>query len=198
MTATTRLGDLVSILGGGTPSRNRADYYNGDIPWVTVKDLKDELTISTSQERITRLGLENSASRLVPAGNVIIATRMAVGKAVRTLTDVAINQDLKAVVCGQRIDSRFLLFFLRSRAPILEAKASGATVKGILIRDLQELEVVLPPLPEQQRIAARLEQADWLRRTYRYALELAPTPSSPPPFSNSLVTRLQILSVSLL
>jgi type I restriction enzyme, S subunit len=172
MTATTKLGDLISILGGGTPSRTRADYYNGDIPWVTVKDLKDELTLSSSQERITKLGLENSASRLVPAGNVIVATRMAVGKAVRTLADVAINQDLKALVCGQRIDSRFLLFFLRSKASLLEAKASGSTVKGILIEDLQELELVLPPMLEQQRLAARLEQTDRLCRTRRYALEL--------------------------
>src|ERR1700722_18038865 len=172
MTTTTRLGDLVSILGGGTPSRNRADYYDGDIPWVTVKDLRDEFTLSSSQERITKLGLENSASRLVPAGNVIVATRMAVGKAVRTLADVAINQDLKALVCGQRIDSRFLLFFLHSKASLLEAKASGSTVKGILIEDLQELEVILPPLPDQQQIAARLEQADRLVRTSRYALKL--------------------------
>ncbi len=175
MTATTRLGDLVSILGGGTPSRTRTDYYNGDIPWVTVKDLKDQLTLSSSQERITTLGLKNSASRLVPAGNVIVATRMAVGKAVRTLTDVAINQDLKAVMCGQRIDSRFLLFFFHSKASLLESKASGSTVKGILIEDLQELEIALPPLPEQRRIAAQLEQADRLRRTRRYALELTDT-----------------------
>jgi hypothetical protein len=100
---------------------------------------------------------------------------MAVGKAVRTLADVAINQDLKVVVCGQRIDSRFLLFFLHSKASLLEAKASGSTVKGILIEDLQELEVALPPLPEQQRVAGRLEQADRLRRTRRYALELTDT-----------------------
>ena len=175
MTTTTRLGDLVSILGGGTPSRNRPDYYNGDIPWVTVKDLKDELTLSSSQERITKLGLENSASRLVPAGNVIVATRMAVGKVVRTLADVAINQDLKAVVCGRRIDSRFLLFFLRSKASLLEAKANGSTVKGILIEDLQELQITLPPLPAQQQIATQLEEADRLCRTRRFALELPGT-----------------------
>ena len=175
MISPTRLGELVSILGGGTPDRDRADYYNGDIPWVTVKDLKDELTIRTSQERITRLGLENSASRLVPAGSVIVATRMAVGKAVRTLTDVAINQDLKAVVSGQRLDTGFLLFFLRSKASFLESRASGSTVKGILIEDLQELEVALPSLPEQQRIATQLEEADRLVRTRQYALQLTDT-----------------------
>jgi type I restriction enzyme S subunit len=175
MIAPTRLGELVSILGGGTPDRERADYYNGDIPWVTVKDLKDELTIRTSQERITKLGLENSASRLVPAGSVIVATRMAVGKAVRTLTDVAINQDLKAVVSGQRIDTGFLLFFLRSKTSFLESRASGSTVKGILIEDLQELEVALPSLPEQQQIATQLEEADRLVRTRRYALRLTDT-----------------------
>lgn len=174
-TQKVQLGELVTIVGGGTPSRNRSDYFNGDIPWVTVKDLSDIFFVRTSQERISRLGLENSAARLIPAGNVLLGTRMSVGKAAMNLVDVAINQDFKALFCGPRLDPLYLTFFLASAAPRLEAIASGATVKGVTIEDVEGLKVPIPDLRVQRQIAARLEQADRLYRTRRYALELGDT-----------------------
>ena len=172
---TIQLGEMVSIVGGGTPSRDRADYFDGEIPWVTVKDFSDDFFIRGSRERISRLGLEDSASRLIPAGNVLLVTRMSVGKAAINLVDVAINQDLKALFCNPQLDPRYLTFFLTLASPRLEAQASGATVKGITLDDVEALEIPLPDLSEQQRIAARLEQAHRLRRTRRYALELSDT-----------------------
>ncbi len=172
---TVQLGGLVTIVGGGTPSRIRADYYNGDIPWITVKDFTDDFFIKGSKERITQLGLADSASRLIPAGNVILGTRMSVGKAAINLVDVAINQDLKALLCGSELEPRYLNFFLAAKATALEAQASGATVKGIKIDDIEALEIPLPTLTEQRRITERLEKADRLRRVGRYALELSYT-----------------------
>lgn len=172
---TVRLGEVVRIEGGGTPSRDRADYFGGSIPWMTVKDFGDELRIRRTQESITASGLDNSASRLIPAGNVIVGTRMSVGRAVVNLVDLAINQDLKALMCDGTLHPEYLNFCLAFLRPKLSAQATGATVKGITIDDIQNLCIPLPSLPEQRRIAAVLEQADRLRRTRRYAIVLADT-----------------------
>lgn len=158
------LGELVEIRGGGTPSRKVADYYNGPIPWATVKDLKGIL-ISTTQETITNNGLSNSASNLIPAGNLIIATRMALGKAAINQIDIAINQDLKALLPDKKmVDTKYLLYFLLGKSAYFEGAGKGATVKGIKLDHVRSLSVPLPPLPEQKRLAAILEKADGVRR----------------------------------
>ncbi|PPJ63246.1 restriction endonuclease subunit S [Cuspidothrix issatschenkoi] len=169
------LGDLVKIVGGGTPSRAKDEYYNGCIPWITVKDFGDEIFLRKSQETITKLGLKESSTNLIPAGNIILITRMAVGKVAINLIDVAINQDLKALICKPELYPKYLLFFLLSRSEYLNSQADGATVKGITVNTVEELKIPLPPLPEQKRIAAILEKCDRLRRTRRYSLQLSET-----------------------
>jgi type I restriction enzyme S subunit len=131
-----------------------------------------DLRLSHTQESITPAGLENSAASQVPAGSVIVATRMALGKAVINTIDVAINQDLKALTCGLGIDPSYLLHFLVSQAPRLERMGKGATVKGITLDRLTEMPVPLPPLAEQRRIAAMLDKADAVRRKRRESLRL--------------------------
>lgn len=155
------LGNLVTILGGGTPSRKTESFYNGDIAWASVKDLKG-MELCTTKETITREGLEDCASNLIPAGSVIIATRMALGKAVINSIDVAINQDLKALLPDRKLlDARYLLYFLISKEAYFQSAGKGATVKGIKLDHVRELPVPLPPLAEQKRIAAILEKAGW-------------------------------------
>ena len=106
------LGDFVSdISGGGTPSREEPNYWNGNIPWASVKDLTSNKPSSTA-ESITDEGLSSSASRLVPAGTPIVATRMAVGRTAVFARDVAINQDLKAVFASPSLlDKEYLFHF---------------------------------------------------------------------------------------
>ncbi len=136
-----------------------------------MKDLVGT-TISTTAERITRLGLENSAANLVPAGSVILATRIVPGKAVLATGELAINQDLKALVPRSRVDPRYLLYFLQSIAPQLEQQAAGSTVKGVRLDALSRIRVPLPPLAEQRRIAAVLDKAEAIRRKRRESLRL--------------------------
>ena len=96
-------GDIVErIVGGGTPSRGNPAFWGSEIPWVTVKDFATFNPHST-QESITRVGLNNSASNLIPAGTLITSTRMALGKSVVYQVDVAINQDLKALFLNTSI-----------------------------------------------------------------------------------------------
>ena len=154
------LGDLAQkIEGGGTPPRNEPSYWDGDIPWASVKDLRG-VKLSTTEEFISELGLENSSSKLIPSNTMIIASRMAVGKAVFFNQDVAINQDLKAFYPKENTDGLFLLQWYLSQSEKIESLATGSTVKGIRLDDLTLLPIDLPPLPEQQKIATILSSVD--------------------------------------
>lgn len=166
---TVALGELVEIKGGGTPDKSVASYWNGPIPWASVKDFKN-VALSETSDTITREGVEKSATNIIPRGTVIVPTRMAVGKAAINTIDLAINQDLKALFPIGALNSRYLLHFMLASRERLQRSATGATVKGITLKVLKELKVPLPSLPEQQRIAAILDQADALRRLRRQSL----------------------------
>lgn len=157
------LGEFVSqITGGGTPSREVSEFWNGGIPWVSVKDLASSNPTS-SAEKISEQGLASSASRLIPAGTPIVATRMAVGRSAVFATNVAINQDLKAVFPNEELlDKRYLFHFLSANESKLASKGTGSTVKGIRLEDLEQLPIFVPPLPEQKKIAEILSGIDCL------------------------------------
>lgn len=172
MTTTIPLGELVSIRGGGTPSRGKKEFWGGPIPWATVKDFKTT-SLDSTLESITEDGVRKSATNIVPAGSIVVPTRMAVGKAAINTIDVAINQDLKALLPKGEIDTRFLLHFLLSKSDFLEGQAQGATVKGIKLDLLKSLPFPDLTLNEQRRIAAILDKADAIRRKREQALDLA-------------------------
>ena len=165
----TTLGSIVSFKGGGTPSKDKSEYWTDEIPWATVKDFKG-LTISCTQDSISKKGLKEGASNIIPAGHVIIPTRMALGKAAINTIDMAINQDLRALIPKKQIDTRYLLYSMLGLAKQIEQFGTGATVKGITQNKLAELEIPLPPLDEQRRIAEILDAADALRAKRREAL----------------------------
>lgn len=167
------LGVLVDFKGGGTPSRNVEEYWANSIPWATVKDLNEGITLTETQEFISELGLKNSASNLITKGTIIIPTRMALGKVVISEIDVAINQDLKAVFVKdkEKLDVKYLLRFLESNKENIVSMGKGATVKGITLDQLKAIKIPLPPLAEQRRIASILDQADELRQKRQQAIE---------------------------
>ena len=144
---------LLKHLGGGTPSRHVPEYWNGPIPWASVKDLKGIRLVRTA-ESITESGLANSPSNLIPAGSLIVCMRMALGKILKTAINVAINQDLRAIFLKNELisDDYFINFY-----QTLTFVGRGSTVKGITVDDLLNIKVPLPPLAEQERIAAKLE-----------------------------------------
>ena len=124
------LGEVVEIKGGGTPDKSVDAYWQGSIPWASVKDFKSNY-ITKTVDSITELGLNNSASNLIPAGFIIVPTRMAVGKAAINRIDLAINQDLKALFPNEKVLIPYLLHALLNNSLHLERQATGATVKGI-------------------------------------------------------------------
>lgn len=156
------LGNLLSqIKGGGTPSKSKTEYWNGNIPWCSVKDMSDDkFRISKTEDFITKLGLEKSSSNLIPKGTVITSTRMGLGRAFINDIDMAINQDLKALYPNELLDNNFLLWLIIFNRNKIESLGTGSTVKGIRLETLKALEVWLPPLPTQRKIAAILSAYD--------------------------------------
>lgn len=156
------LKDVINkIVGGGTPSRSKSDYWFGDIPWASVKDFKDDVQVLyQTEEYITKNGLINSASNIIEAGIPLICTRMAVGRAVIAVVPVAINQDLKALYPSDKINSTYLLVLLNFYRQKLASLAIGSTVKGIRIDELLSLHINVPPIPQQQQITRILDTVD--------------------------------------
>ena len=154
------LGDIIERFeGGGTPSRSNPSYWGGEIPWVTVKDFAT-FTPLHSQETITKVGLKNSASHLIPKGTLLTSTRMALGKAVVYEVAVAINQDLKALFAKPVLLTPYLYFWFQYYGQSIEDLGSGSTVKGVSLHDLKKIGFQLPTLPEQTAIAAILSDMD--------------------------------------
>lgn len=147
---------LAQIIGGGTPSKNVASNFVGNIPFMTVKDMKSRFPVDTI-DHISEDAVKSSATTLVPEDSLIVATRMSLGKVVRPTCAVAINQDLKVLVPATGLDKTFLEYFWRSQAKLIDELGTGTTVKGIRLDDIKNLELPLAPLPEQKRIADKLD-----------------------------------------
>lgn len=152
-----KLGDLGRFISGGTPNRKRPEFYEGSIPWISSADLSDTGKISTRRS-ITEEAIASSATKLVPAHTILIATRIGVGKVAITSEEMCFSQDIVALVDIDEaiVSSSFLKHMILIARPYLQGIARGVTIKGISTSDLQRLELPLPPLDEQQRIAEML------------------------------------------
>lgn len=158
-----KLGSLVRFIGGGTPDRENPVYWKGTIPWASVKDLGNA-DLSNTMESISAEGLKNSACNLLPAGTVVIASRVGLGKVSITTREIAINQDLKGLIpLSEEIRPRYLFYYFSAIAEQIVRAGVGATVLGVTIEYLQGLEIPLPPKNEQDRIVQLLDEAAALR-----------------------------------
>ncbi|WP_198540015.1 restriction endonuclease subunit S [Streptomyces sp. CT34] len=166
---------MTRIIGGGTPTRGNAAFYGGDIPWVTPKDMKRWI-VNDSQVRITQQGLDGSAARLVPSGSVLIVVRSGVLKhtvpVAMNRRPVAINQDMKALICDQSVFPDYLARFIKERSGTILQWVRATTADNFPIANLKTLKMPLPPIHEQRRIAQVLDHVDGLRGKRREAIAL--------------------------
>ncbi|TKT94151.1 restriction endonuclease subunit S [Dyadobacter frigoris] len=155
-----KLGEVIEkIIGGGTPFKENEEFWEPEIPWATVKDLKGTI-LSNTEDFISHKGLKGSSANLIPEYTLIIATRMALGKAVFFNREVAINQDLKAIFPKPELSKYFLSYWFALNSDMILTMGSGSTVKGIRLEVLKSFSFLLPPLPEQQKIATILSTVD--------------------------------------
>jgi type I restriction enzyme S subunit len=154
---------LVRFLSGGTPGKGNADFWSGGtIPWVSPKDMKVD-RIRDSEDHITEAALDGSATQVVPVGSVLVVVRgMILAHTLPvavTVGSVTINQDIKALVCGERIMPEFLHAVLAGQAEWLlsQADSSAHGTKKLETEVLQRFEVPCPPLQQQRRIVATMQ-----------------------------------------
>ncbi len=166
------IGEICSIVGGGTPSRKNPDFFGGSIPWATVKDFKQSV-ISTTEEFITELAVASSATNVVPKGTVLLVSRVGLGKVAIAGTELAINQDIKALTPREDVMPEFLYWFLLSKAEHFVRIGVGATVKGITLDDIRSVLMPVPSKAEQQRIIDILSRAESIVRLRREAQQKA-------------------------
>jgi type I restriction enzyme S subunit len=160
-----KLKDLQKkIIGGGTPSKEISDYWNGDINWASVKDIKDDMYfLYDTEDKITSDGLNRSSSNLIPKNSILLATRIGVGKCCINKIDTAINQDLKAIHCNNDLcHSYYLLYLLKTLKDYFELIGHGTTVKGIRLEQLLDIEFFIPDVLTQKKIAGVLVVYDEL------------------------------------
>lgn len=157
---TKTLGDLCDVVGGGTPPKDKPAFYSGDIPWATVRDMRQDV-ITETEFRITKDAVKSSATNIIPSGNVVIATRVGLGKVCLIGQDTAINQDLRGIVprSDKALVVRYLYWWLKSIADVIVAEGTGATVQGVKLPFVKSLQIPVPPLAEQQRIVGLLDEA---------------------------------------
>lgn len=152
-----KLGDACSFIGGGTPSKKESGYWNGDIFWASVKDVKGDYLNST-EDTITETGLKNSASNIAEPNDVILITRISPGKSIMTNVRTAINQDLKIVKPKFKTTSKFISYYFKSIERQLINKSSGTTVLGITLNNLNEIRIPLLNLATQNILVSKIEE----------------------------------------
>ena len=152
----TRLESIVCISGGATPDKSNPAYWGGEIPWASMKDIHGDYLESTL-DSITKAGLESKTSiSLCEPGDLIVSTRLILGKSIINRINTAINQDLKALRLDE-VNVVYLHFWFQSQLDYFKRMGSGTTVPGIKLGQLTQSLVPVPSLTEQQRIVQILD-----------------------------------------
>jgi type I restriction enzyme S subunit len=155
---TVKLGDVCKTTSGGTPSRAKSKYYGGSIPWVKSGELNHNI-ITDTEEKITKTALDNSNAKIFPKGTLLIALYGAtIGKLAFLGIDATTNQAICAIFKSEVVDSKYLFNFLHYKKQFLVKQSFGGAQPNISQTILRNLDLPLPPLPEQHRIVAKLEE----------------------------------------
>ncbi|QDT10762.1 restriction endonuclease subunit S [Planctomycetes bacterium K23_9] len=158
-TRLTRIGQLVT---GHTPSRKHPEYWHGDIPWIGIKDAgnNDGKVIESTLQHVTQLGLDNSASRLLPKGTVLMTrTANSIGYCVVLGKDMATSQDLVGWIFPKEINPKYIMYLILGEHDALYRFAKGSAHPTVYFPEILSLHVALPPTEEQDEIVKRVEQA---------------------------------------
>ena len=149
-----KLGEIGTFVSGGTPDTEKAEYWNGDIVWLTPSEITKLKTrfVSDSERKITKLGLKNSSAVLLPKNSLIICTRATIGDCCINTKEVSTNQGFKNLIPNNNCTD-FLYYLISIHKSDLIRRACGSTFLEISKHDIEKLKYVFPPLAEQEKIA---------------------------------------------
>lgn len=168
---TARLEEVAEVCGGGTPSRQEASYFGGEHAWATPTDVTalDGLYISRTKETVTDAGLNNSSTKVLPAGAVLLTSRATIGYTAVARVPICTNQGFVNFVCGKDLFPEYLAYWLRTQRDKMIQHAGGTTFKEIARGTLRKFCIPFPDLDEQRRIVDLLSRAEGIVRLRREA-----------------------------
>ncbi len=157
------VGELVDVIGGGTPSTQNPDYWDGDIYWLTPTEINSKY-VHSSNRKITFDGVRNSSAKLLPKGALLLTTRATLGACSINNQDnpVCTNQGFQSLVCKDGVDNEFMYYVVTDSAfqKTMIQRASGSTFLEISSKNLKGIVIHLPSLEEQRQIATLLSSLD--------------------------------------
>ncbi|MBD5093546.1 MAG: hypothetical protein HDT26_04540 [Subdoligranulum sp.] len=155
-----RLGDVFALVGGGTPSTSKKEYWGNGVPWFSSADIDIDGKISCRRV-VTPLGIQNSTTNIVPAQTVVVVTRVGLGKVAKLPCNMCFSQDIQALQPVTQTPPYNELFLMHQLSHIMshvKFQGRGTTISGITKKQLNDVILFLPPLVEQIRIVARIEE----------------------------------------
>ena len=168
------LRNLCTTMSGGTPSTKFPEYYEGDIPWISTVSLgPNHINGLTAKGYITQEAIENSATKLIPAGNILFGTRVGVGKSSLNDVDICTNQDIVAIIGidESRFKRLFIKYVLDAYQPYYDSIKKGATILGITGDDLKDTLIPDVPLSIQMEFELFVAQVDKSKVAVQKALD---------------------------
>lgn len=154
-----KLGDICEIVSGSTPKTTVEEYWDGDVKWITPAELNDETYIITdSVRKITELGVKQTGLTSFPEGTVILSSRAPIGKVAIAGCEMYCNQGFKNLICSEKIDNRYLYWFLKGNTAFLHSLGRGATFKELSKKIVANIEINVPDKKKQRQVADKLEK----------------------------------------
>ena len=155
------IGQICSIVGGGTPDTNNKEYWNGGIQWFTPSEVGKEKYVSDSNRTISIDGLRNSSAKLLPPYSILLSSRATVGECSINLKECCTNQGFQSAVPNSSITStEFLYYRLLTHKRDFIKKACGSTFLEISAKQISKLNTCIPAKPEQKKVADLLSLID--------------------------------------
>ena len=157
----TTLGEVAEIIGGGTPKTDVPEFWDGIIPWLSVVDFNyDNRWVTKTDKTITEQGLKNSSTNMLEAGDLIVSARGTVGAFAQLKVPMAFNQSCYGLRANEISENDFLYYLLKHNIQQLKQNVHGAVFDTITRDTFDQVDVLLPPLPEQRAIAGVLSSLD--------------------------------------
>ena len=154
-----KLGDICEIVSGSTPKTGIDEYWDGNIKWITPAELNDDTYIITdSVRKITELAVKKTGLSSFPKGTVILSSRAPIGKVAIAGCEMYCNQGFKNLICSDKINSKYLYWFLKGNTAYLNSLGRGATFKEISKGIVSEIEINVPNIEKQEEAVATLEK----------------------------------------
>lgn len=158
---TAVLSDIIELIGGGTPKTSKPEFWNGDIPWLSVVDFGgDGRWVDKAEKTITNLGLENSSTKLLKSGDIVISARGTVGELAQLKRPMAFNQSCYGIRARTGVDQDFLYYLLKKSVNYLRRQSHGGVFNTITRSTFDVVSVSIPSIVTQKKIANTLGSLD--------------------------------------